>query len=262
MIDTDQPVTAAPAVATDGSRAWLYFGTGRFLDAAYDKKMITRQSFYGLKEIYNSDDEMQLGSEYGVGATPAANLVDVTDIEVINNTGTLSVYPVASDGTTLLSGSFAELNSEIGAKDAGLDRYNGWKINYGATGTALEGERTIGQAAILGDIVTFTSYVPSVDKCQPEGDSYLWAPYYRTGTSYYRSVIGTGLVDSDEVVSRKVGIGKGLATTPNIHTGAAEGSKAFIQTSTGAIVGIEQANPGVTKSGVISWRELSKGTCQ
>ncbi|MDF1578265.1 MAG: hypothetical protein P1P81_07465, partial [Desulfobulbales bacterium] len=265
MIDTDQPVTAAPSVAADGSRAWLYFGTGRFLDAAYDKRMITRQSFYGLKEIYNSDNEMQLGSEYGVGATPAANLVDVTDIEVINNTGTLSAFPVASDGTTLttlLSSSFTELNSEIGAKDAGLDRYNGWKINYGATGTPLQGERTIGQAAILGDIVTFTSYVPSVDKCQPEGDSYLWAPYYRTGTSYYRSVIGTRLDDGNTVMLRKVGIGKGLATTPNVHTGAAEGSKAFIQTSTGAIVGIEQANPGVTKSGVISWRELNNGTCQ
>jgi len=32
-----------------------------------------------------------------------------------------------------------------------------------------------------------------------------------------------------------------------------KGSKAFVQTSTGAIEVIEQINPGTTKSGVISW---------
>ncbi|MBW1967326.1 MAG: hypothetical protein JRI48_08060 [Deltaproteobacteria bacterium] len=43
--------------------------------------------------------------------------------------------------------------------------------------------------------------------------------------------------------------------TPNIHTGREAGSKSFVQTSTGAIIGIEQANPGITKSGKTSWRE-------
>ena len=137
----------------------------------------------------------------------------------------------------------------------GIDVYNGWKINFGDTGSAYQGERNVGQAAILGDIVTFTSYVPSVDKCAPEGDSYLWAPYYRTGTSFYRSVIGLDI--DGTTVLRKISLGKGLATTPNIHTGAEKGSKAFVQTSTGAIIGLEQTNPGDTKSGVISWRELN-----
>jgi type IV pilus assembly protein PilY1 len=50
-------------------------------------------------------------------------------------------------------------------------------------------------------------------------------------------------------------LGKGLTLTPNIHVGREEGSKAFIQTSTGAIEVIQQLNPGETKSGKASWRE-------
>jgi type IV pilus assembly protein PilY1 len=57
-------------------------------------------------------------------------------------------------------------------------------------------------------------------------------------------------------VLRKTDLGKGLSTTPNIHTGEGDGSKAFVQSSTGAILSIEQTNPGVVKSGMKSWREL------
>lgn len=126
-----------------------------------------------------------------------------------------------------------------------------------ATGDNLTGERNIGQAAILGENVTFTTYVPSDDLCSPEGTSYLYAPYYRTGTSYFKSVIGMVANGGTTEVLRKVTLGKGLATTPNIHTGVNDGTKAFVQTSTGAIIGVEQSNPGVTKSGMQSWRELS-----
>ena len=131
--------------------------------------------------------------------------------------------------------------------------FDGWKINFDLTG-----ERNLGQAAVLGDIVTFTTYVPSADVCTAEGDSYLWAPYYQTGTSYFRSVIGQvyDSVASQFKVLRKLSLGSGLSTTPNIHSGVGEGTKAFVQTSTGAIIGIEQANPGVIKSGPASWREL------
>jgi len=78
MFDVEEGVTAAAGVATDGDRAWIYFGTGRFLDAGTDKDLIRRQAFYGLKEIYDASDNMLLTSEYGT----APNLVDVTDINV------------------------------------------------------------------------------------------------------------------------------------------------------------------------------------
>ena len=112
----------------------------------------------------------------------------------------------------------------------------------------------IGQAAILGDIVAFSSYVPSDDYCSVEGDSYLYVVYYLTGTSYYKSVIG--VEEGTDYIFKKTSLGKGLATTPNIHSGVADTAKSFVQTSTGAVIKIEQDNPGVIKSGPFSWREL------
>ena len=68
---------------------------------------------------------------------------------------------------------------------------------------------------------------------------------------------GNGVIDPGEnKLLKKVSLGKGLSVTPNIHVGKQEGSKAFVQTSTGAIKTIEQKNPGGTKSGVTSWEEV------
>jgi type IV pilus assembly protein PilY1 len=96
--------------------------------------------------------------------------------------------------------------------------------------------------------------------CQNEGDSYFYATYYKTGTAFSRSVIGLGAETdpgdgSSKDVLRKQSLGKGLAVSPAMHTGREEGTKAFIQTSTGAILVIEQANPGAVKSGRTYWME-------
>ncbi|MBW2072785.1 MAG: hypothetical protein JRI89_16245, partial [Deltaproteobacteria bacterium] len=56
-------------------------------------------------------------------------------------------------------------------------------------------------------------------------------------------------------VLKSIDMGKGLTITPNIHSGREKGSKAFVQISTGAIAVIQQANPGATKSGKVSWQE-------
>jgi len=52
-------------------------------------------------------------------------------------------------------------------------------------------------------------------------------------------------------------LGRGLATTPDLHVGKEEGSKAFVQTSTGTIVEIPQPNLplGNMKTGRSSWIE-------
>jgi type IV pilus assembly protein PilY1 len=147
---------------------------------------------------------------------------------------------------------FAKLDKVMSVEnDSDLDKYNGWKLDFDQLG-----ERNLGQAAILGSIVTFTTFVPSEDICQPEGESFLWAPYYRTGTAYLSNVIGTVARGGETEVLRKLSVGVGLASTPNIHTGAEAGSTAFVQTSTGAIISVQQNNPGVVKGGMISWREL------
>jgi type IV pilus assembly protein PilY1 len=184
------------------------------------------------------------------------DLVNVSNVFVYDG-GELSSVPFTTGGhittpTQTLSSTLTGVNTFAELKNA-MSGFDGWKIDFD-----MSGERNLGQAAVLGDIVTFTTYVPSTDLCTAEGDSYLWAPYYKTGTAFFRSVIGREY-DADEdkfKILRKLSLGSGLSTTPNIHSGAGEGTKAFVQTSTGAIIGIEQDNPGVTKSGPASWREL------
>ena len=129
---------------------------------------------------------------------------------------------------------------------------SGWRMDF-----ASLTERNLGQAALLGDILSFTTYDPSDNPCTIEGYSSLYALYFKTGTAWYESVVGLGSTDSDgnREVKKIVPLGLGLTITPNIHTGRGEGSKAFVQTSTGAIVGIKEANPGATKSGIVYWME-------
>jgi type IV pilus assembly protein PilY1 len=135
------------------------------------------------------------------------------------------------------------------------DNYSGWYRNF-----ATSGERNLGQATILGDIITFSTFIPNNDPCSYEGASNLYGLYYKTGTAYWKGVLITddypSGIDGNDKVVYKINVGKGYSTTPNLHTGEDEGSKSFLQTSTGAIIGIKHANPGITKSGGIYWREV------
>ena len=85
-------------------------------------------------------------------------------------------------------------------------------------------ERNLGQATLFGDLLTFTTYIPSADICSFAGQSNLYAVYYKTGTAYFESVIGTIHHDTDSdteigegelEIKRTVSLGDGLAVTPN-----------------------------------------------
>lgn len=256
MFNAGRPVSAAPAAATDGSRLWVYFGTGRLVDQV-DKGDSSQQSYFGIKENYDNSNVVNLSGLAG------ANLVDVTKVAVGNdadgtlydNTSTSGATIDVKDtstaaGVSLGVKSFKELNYKMSEKVSALDHYNGWRLNF-----SRSKERNLGQAALLGEVLTFTTYAPSSNVCSSDGESYLWALYYRTGTSYYKPIIGTANLGGHEVAVRDADIGRGMTLTPSVHTGAEDGSKAFIQTSTGAIISIDQKNPGVTKSRVISWRD-------
>ncbi|MBF0574314.1 MAG: hypothetical protein HQK69_11260 [Desulfamplus sp.] len=138
------------------------------------------------------------------------------------------------------------------------------KPNYvGTDGWYLElppGERNLGQATLLGGLVTFATYKTDVtDICLSSGESFLYALYYQTGTSWYESIFNTdvGLTQEDPpTVLNRLELGNGLALTPNLHVGRADGTKAFVQTSTGAIVEIRQPTLPIkeTKSRRNSWQ--------
>jgi type IV pilus assembly protein PilY1 len=124
-------------------------------------------------------------------------------------------------------------------------------------------ERNVGQATLLGGLVTYTTYQPFNDVCQAEGNAYLYGLYYRTGTGWYKSIFGSRGVDGNNNAVEKLSLGRGLATTPNLHVGSGEpgskGAKAFIQTSTGEIQEIEQDNLPISdyRTGRSSFRQCN-----
>jgi type IV pilus assembly protein PilY1 len=267
LFDAGRPITAAPALAMDRKKQpWIFFGTGRFVNRD-DVNDTSQQTYYGIKEPWQDlpdafsvtngmvdinvdvDGDSTVDNEMTWAEISAADLLDVSDI-VVYESGNI----LYSDDSTVV-----DLNSNNLDTFSALETYmdqqptpRGWKLHFGTSK-----ERNLGQAALLGDILSFTSYVPNAQTCQYEGDSYLYAVHYKTGTALSSSVIGFGATHATEgkEVSRKKGLGKGLAITPNIHTGREKGSKAYIQTSTGAIVIIGEENPGATKTGKTFWME-------
>ncbi|MCF8069557.1 MAG: hypothetical protein K9L30_13315 [Desulfobacterales bacterium] len=119
-------------------------------------------------------------------------------------------------------------------------------------------EKNVGQATLLGGLVTFTTYQPNSGVCEAEGSAYLYAVYYKTGTSWYEDIFG---IDPSGNVKNKLTLGRGMATTPNLHVGSGDedgdGTKAFVQTSTGEIKEINQDNLPVKDftTGRSKWKE-------
>jgi type IV pilus assembly protein PilY1 len=282
LFDAGQPISTAPTVAMDWKkRTWVFFGTGRF-SSQEDVADSSQQSYYGIKEPWqdtigyennmvnineDTDGDSDLDNEMTWEQVYPTYLMDVSNTMVFESGNIKNYDGVTYTTVTDLNGNpmdtFLALEQEMDKDPSPPDNDpvgatiypNGWKLHFSAVR-----ERNLGQAALLGDILTFTTYAPDPNACQNEGDSYLYATYYKTGTAFSSSVIGLGsntdpTDGTSKDVLRKKSLGKGLAVSPAMHTGREKGSKAFVQTSTGAILVIEQANPGAVKSGRTYWME-------
>jgi len=226
LMNVAKPITAAPAIGQDDDgRHWVFFGTGRYFNAD-DKSDTEQQSFYGLKEPLDSG-----AKDWSTLTT--SDIIDVTSFEVYSDSSV--------DGSS--SSDWASLLTDQYAKE-------GWVLNF-SSGT---GERNLGQAALIGGLLSFTSFIPESDICSAGGESFLWALYYKTGTAHYGGILGTTTVGGKEQATPEISLGKGLATSPNIHVGRESGTSVFVQSSTGEITRIQQENPLSTKSGMQSWR--------
>ncbi len=232
LINVEQPISAAPSVGVDASgRNWVFFGTGRYF-TPNDKIDETQQSYYGIKEPITDGEKNWSGLSI-------ANLTDVSNFHVIYSENT--VY----DGTEYLEwGTYLTKQNEDATKE-------GWFLDFPDTG-----ERNLGQASLLGGLLSFTTFVPESDICSTKGDSYFWALYYESGTAHYSGILGTTTEtinsESKTTAKRRTSLGSGLATSPSVHVGSQTGSTVFVQSSTGRIQSIEQENPLDTKSGTQS----------
>lgn len=238
LLDAQQPITAPASVAVDDqNRLWVYFGTGRFFNRT-DIPQNGIMDFYGVREpIHNATGSLTWDP------VSVSDLYNSTEITLTNGTCVDGNYDASCVGVlkngSPLNGNWFTLVSEVNAKD-------GWHYSM-----PNKWERVLGQAAVLGGVTLFTSYTPSQDTCEFEGTSDLWALYYKTGTPFYKPILKGGA----NVFATSVSLGKGLAVTPNIHIGESGTSRAFIQTSTGAIETVEIVNPLNFKSGTIFWRQ-------
>ena len=135
---------------------------------------------------------------------------------------------------------------------------DGWYIDFFPYGNR---ERNLGQATLLGGLITFTTYQPYSDRCRAEGRSYLYGVYYQTGTAWHEPIFDPYGLYSGGDVREKLDIGRGLASTPNLHV-SGDGDKvtAFLQTSTGEIKEIKEDNLPIDNysTGRSKWKECTQ----
>jgi len=242
LFDAQQPITAAATVGLDDEgRNWVFFGTGRYF-VTTDGSDMNLQSYYGIKEPLN----LMSPPTKSWDTITKSTLVDTTYYRVFTDSAkTVDLHGTPSNWLGVVQ------------EQASM---NGWYIDFKQDDGSLVGERNLGQAVLLGGALTFTTFIPSDDLCVAGGNSYLWAEYYKTGTAFYGGILGTTSHvtfngDTLDLSKRKIDLGEGLATSPNLHVGSEDGSKAYVQTSTGAIEVIDQDNPHEVKSGMRTWKE-------
>lgn len=114
-------------------------------------------------------------------------------------------------------------------------------------------ERGVAKPALIGDIVLFTTYLPTTDVCSAGGAGYLYALYSLTGTAFVKPIIG--YKPATNIIYKRTGMGTGTPSSISIHMGREKGGRAYVQQSTGAIMNVEFQTAARAKSGYILWRE-------
>lgn len=227
------PVTAAPTVtADDASKMWVFFGTGRFYSAA-DKANTDTQYFFGVK------DPVAIGActQSSVTSCQKSNLLNVSNVTicVVCTGGTNQVTGVT--GVTTFSGTATTTLEGL------VQSMDGWY-----TTLPTSGERVLSAPTVLGGTVFFTTFIPTTDICSAAGNGNVYALYYKTGSAYKQSVIGTYTSGSNTNVLRSMSLGTGLPSQMAVQIGA-QGSGASGSSSgsgcAGRVTGFIQGSTGV-----------------
>ncbi|MBW2259273.1 MAG: hypothetical protein JRF18_02295, partial [Deltaproteobacteria bacterium] len=262
-----RPITAAASASQDNDgRLWLYFGTGKFIHEI-DKANGDTKVLVGVKEPIDwfdwdgdlDDEELTIYHNGCMSAqtVPIANLLDVTEFQVFEG------GYVDNNGDGVKDMTFVELVTNMKQTPADPDvpkHYDGFILDMYAPGGGASSERCVSKPTILGGITTFTTFLPDDSACSFTGESFLYALFYKTGTSYSEPIIGYGAdtitVDGDthQETARRKSLGNGVAATPSLHVGEQEGVKAFVQSSTGEIEIISEINlPEAFRSKPLFW---------
>ncbi|MES2626419.1 MAG: PilC/PilY family type IV pilus protein [Pseudomonadota bacterium] len=172
VIDVEKPIVARPLFVHSYHRNenWLFFGTGRSFTRE-DYRVTSLQRLLGIKDTGQLDTEtLELDS-----------LINSTDIVV--QPDVLQASPDVWDG---------QANNSVIIDDVRLDQFddlftfmdgkNGWYRNL-QTAWDSPAEKVVNDALLLRSSVIFTSYLPGPVNSEQEGESFLYALNYRTGTA-------------------------------------------------------------------------------
>ncbi|MAR89499.1 MAG: hypothetical protein CML06_01270 [Pseudomonadales bacterium] len=163
LSDVGRTVIGAPLAKSDvyGQR-WVYAGTGRVLVGG-DNYGTQQEYFFGIKEPVDTSYELTYAS------VSTGQLLDISNIQVFTNPDEIKNGPSGVDNP-------AELAVLIN------ESYDGWKRTLTHSGSNPSGRSDLSPTSYL-NTVTFAEYIPSGDKCEPEGQSYLWTIGGSTGVA-------------------------------------------------------------------------------
>lgn len=229
----NKPITAAPAMTTDGSgQRWVQVGTGRLLVSA-DNQSTAEQAFYGLQETSALDAVISQWVEVGG--------VDRAD------DGSLTPTDYAVDGTNVTT---------VDQLDALIDQKGAWRRGMTFSGSSPSG-RIVEPAVFLEDLVLFTEYSPDGLLCQPSGSSRLFGLDIQNGVRRMDSGLTQSTEGEEDQILTSVAIGSGLAFSPLIHSSTGEfgGSQVIVADDKGGYTFQSVLLP-VIQGGRESWRQV------
>ncbi|MEK7268541.1 MAG: hypothetical protein AAB093_03970, partial [Nitrospirota bacterium] len=194
------PIPTAPTVtADDASKIWLFWGTGRYYSTT-DKTNADTQHFFGVK------DPVVTGActQSSLTSCEKKHLLDVSNAVVCQTCA------VGTDQVTGVTGA-----TTFPALEYMVQSMDGWFTTLPAAR-----ERTVVSPTLIGGTVFFPTFIPSDDMCLASGSSMLYALFYKTGSAYKESVIGTSASGGNTNVNRSISLGSaGMASQMAVHVG-------------------------------------------
>lgn len=206
---------------------WVYFGTGKY-DDQLDKISNYQQYFFGLFDeegstspAYEMDDLVQVttGLVQAYALDENGDPVDLNNDTTVDSDDLITIRTVDCDA--------ADKDSDGNCNPSELS----WVLKLLAPGTSAS-ERVLSRPLVVGGIVFFTTFIPDGDVCEGNGDAYLFALDWKTGSARSGSDVvfdinGDGVFDdSDATVKDPSGqeydviglyIGEGKPSDPVLH---------------------------------------------
>lgn len=191
FVDIGRPIVEAPLLVKDtSSQHWVYAGTGRDIIAS-DRADSSQEYSFGVKEPLNSS------GGFAFSEVSPSDLVDTTDV-VMSADGTFASPLSIRAGNTV--NSFSALEMAMNAE-------KGWINKLQTSGSKPSAKRSGRMTSFYTSILS-VDYMPPEEICEIEGNSFLNAQHYKTGTaipSNIRRILTSTTTDSTKTVT----LGKG-----------------------------------------------------